>query len=94
MNTTADRLRQFQSKIPSKWRENTEARLANQEERRKARKYAMNILNALERVGLSTQSFAEKLGIKYDDLSPILKGHKLPSAKMEADIKTFLNSII
>lgn len=59
MKTTAERLRQFQSSTPSKWRENAEARLANQEERRKARKYAMKILAALERVGLTGHSFAE-----------------------------------
>ncbi len=92
MGTTADKLRRFESNNPSRWRENALNRLANQEERRKARKFAMQILDSLERLGLSGHSLADKLGIKYDDLSPILKGHKMPSSKMEAEIIAIINA--
>lgn len=92
MKTTAEKLRQFESTVPSRWKENALNRLANQEERRKARKFALRILDSLERLGLSGQSLAEKLGVKYDDLSPILKGHKMPTSKMEADIMAIINA--
>lgn len=91
MKTTAERLRQFESNVPSRWREKALNRLANQEERRKARTYALKIWNALDNIGLSGESLAEKLGIGYDDLSPILKGHKLPSPCVDAQIMSILN---
>lgn len=81
MNTTAERLRRFESSVPLRWRENAQERLANQEERRQARKLAMKILNALDCMGLSGEAFTDKLGIAYDELSPILKGHRLPTTK-------------
>ncbi len=92
MKTTAEKLRQFESKVPSRWRENALSRLANQEERRNARNFAMKILASLEQMGLSGQSLAEKLGINYDELSPILKGHKMPTSKMEAEIIAIINA--
>lgn len=61
MNTTAEKLRKFQSSTPSQWRQNAEARLASQEERRKARKVAMQMLNAMEHQGITEPALAERL---------------------------------
>ena len=44
MNNTTEKIRMFQSSSPSQWRRNAEKRLANQDERRNARKIAMQCL--------------------------------------------------
>lgn len=90
MNITAEKLRKFQSSTPSQWRQNAEARLANQEERRKARKVAMQMLNAMEHQGITEPALAERLGISTTELSSILKGHKLPSSVMLSSIASVL----
>lgn len=90
MNTTVEKLRKFQSSTPSQWRQNAEARLASQEERRKARKVAMQMLNAMEHQGITEPALAERLGISTTELSSILKGHKLPSSVMLSSIASVL----
>ena len=90
MNTTVEKLRKFQSSTPSQWRQNAEARLASQEERRKARKVAMQMLNAMEHQGITVPALAERLGISTTELSSILKGHKLPSSVMLSSIASVL----
>lgn len=88
---SAERLKQFASPTPSRWRENAEARLANQETRRKARKVAMNMLNAMESKGINEVALSTLLGISCTELMPILKGHELPSVGMAQAIETALN---
>lgn len=88
---SAERLKQFASPTPSHWRENAEARLANQETRRKARKVAMNMLNAMESKGINEVALSTLLGISCTELMPILKGHELPSVGMAQAIETALN---
>lgn len=88
---SAERLKQFASPTPSRWRENAEARLANQETRRKARKVAMNMLNAMESKGINEVALSTLLGISCNELMPILKGHELPSASIAQAIETTLN---
>lgn len=90
MNTTAEKLRKFQSSTPSQWRQNAKARLASQEERRKARKVAMQMLNAMEHQGITEPALAERLGISTTELTSILKGHKLPSSVMLSSIASVL----
>lgn len=91
MYETAERLKQFASPTPSHWRENAEARLANQETRRKARKVAMNMLNAMESKGINEIALSTLLGVSCNELMPILKGRELPSACMTQAIETALN---
>ena len=91
MYETAERLKQFASPTPSRWRENAEARLANQETRRKARKIAMNMLNAMESKGINEVALSTLLGVSCSELMPILKGHELPTACMAQAIETALN---
>lgn len=91
MYETAERLKQFASPTPSHWRENAEAGLANQETRRKARKVAMNMLNAMEIKGINEVALSTLLGISCTELMPILKGHELPSACIAQAIETALN---
>lgn len=88
---SAERLKQFASPTSSRWRENAEARLANQETRRKARKVAMNMLNAMESKGINEVALSTLLGISCTELMPILKGYELPSASMAQAIETALN---
>lgn len=88
---SAERLKQFASPTPSRWRENAEARLANQETRRKARKVAMNMLNAMESKGINEVALSTLLGISCNELMPILKGHEFLSASMAQAIETALN---
>lgn len=88
---SAERIKQFASPTPSRWRENAEARLANQETRRKARKVAMIMLNAMESKGINEVALSTLLGISCTELMPILKGHELPSACMAQAIETTLN---
>lgn len=91
MYETAERLKQFASPTPSRWRENAEARLANQETRRKARKVAMSMLNAMESKGINEVALSTLLVISCTELMSILKGHELPSACMAQSIEPALN---
>lgn len=91
MCETAERLKKFASPTPSRWRENAETRLANQETRRKARKVALSMLNAMESKGINEVSLSTLLGVTCEDLMPILKGHELPSASMTQTIEAALN---
>lgn len=90
MNTTAERLRKFQSSTPSQWRQQAETRLANQDERRKARKIAMQMLDAMDAQGMTEPVLAERLGISPTELSSLLKGHKLPTSVMMSSIASAL----
>ena len=63
MNTTVERLRKFQSATLSRWRENAEARLANQEERRMARKLALQMLDVMEHKGITEVALADSVGV-------------------------------
>ena len=90
MKTTTEKLRGFKSSSPSRWRENAEARLAAQEERRKVRRIAMQMLNAMEEQHISEPTLAECLGVSVAEISPILKGHKLPTASLMASICSVL----
>lgn len=87
----AERLNQFTSSAPSLWRKNAENRLSNQNTRRKARKVAMAILNAMEDKGLSNEAFSTLLGVPYTELMPILKGHELPTTQLLHSIENALN---
>lgn len=90
MSTTTERLRKFQSSTPSRWRDNAEARLANQAERRNARQVALLMLNAMEQKGITEVALAESLGVSDAELSSVLKGHKMPSAVMRNSIASIL----
>lgn len=88
---SAERIKQFVSPTPLRWRENAEARLANQETRRKARKVALSMLNAIESKGINEVALSTLLGVTCAELMPILKGHELPSVGMAQAIETALN---
>lgn len=94
MYETAERLKQFSSPTPSHWRENAKARLANQETRRKARKLAMNMLNAMEREDIDEFTLSSLLGISHVELMPLLKGRELPSPSMLQAIEAILKITI
>lgn len=90
MNNTTEKIRMFQSSSPSQWRRNAEKRLANQEERRNARKIAMQMLDAMEKQGITESELAKLLKINNEELSSILKGQKLPSSDIKTDIESTL----
>ena len=90
MNNTTEKIRMFQSSSPSQWRRNAEKRLANQEERRNARKIAMQMLDAMEKQGITESELAKLLKINNEELSSILKGHKLPLSDIKTDTESTL----
>lgn len=90
MNTTAERLHKFKSSTPSQWRQQAKTRLTNQNERRKARKIAMQMLDAMDAQGMTEPVLAERLGISATELSSLLKGHKLPTSVMMSSIASAL----
>ena len=92
--STAEKLCQFKSATPSHWRENVEARLAVQEERRKARQIAMQVLNAMDEQSINELTLAERMGVSVTDISPILKGHKVPTSSMMTNICSVLGITI
>lgn len=94
MTTTQERLSRFASPTPSRWRENAEARLANQDERRKARRIATSMLDAMEMKDISESGLAIALGTTGSELSSILKGHSVPSIKLASAIETVLGITI
>ena len=90
MITTADNIRRYKSSTPSQWRKNSEARIAAQDERKKARKIAMQILNAMDEKNISEPTLAERVGVSVADISAVLKGHKVPSNALWASICSVL----
>ena len=97
MNTTAKRLRKFQPSTLSQWRQHTETRLANQDERRKARIFAMQMLDAMEKQEITESVLAERLGISTTELLSFLRGHEIPTSvivgKMASILGITLSSI-
>lgn len=91
MYETAERLKKFPSPTPSHWRENAKSRITNQETRRKARKVAMKILNAMENKGINDIALSALLGITNAELAPLLKGRELPSCDIAQAIESILD---
>ena len=90
MNNTTEKIRMFQSSSPSQWRRNAEKRLANQEERCNARKIAMQMLDAMEKQGITESELAKLLKINNEELSSILNGQKLPSLIIKTQTESTL----
>lgn len=84
-------LRAHSTETSSNWREEVMGRLSNQETRRKARKVALAMLNAMKQKNISEMTLSSLLGISSAELSSILKGHKLPSACTSQAIESALN---
>ena len=48
------------------------------------------MLDAMEKQGITESELAKLLKIKKEELSSILKGHKLPSSDIKTDIESTL----
>lgn len=74
MDRVIERLRQYQSPTPSKWREEAEERQANRSWLRHSRKIAMKMLVKMNDEGITQSQLAERMGCKQQQVSRILKG--------------------
>lgn len=74
MDRVIERLRQYQSPTPSKWREEAEERQANRSWLRHSRNIAMKMLVKMNDEGITQSQLAERMGCKQQQVSRILKG--------------------
>ncbi len=71
-----EKLRQYPSPTPSKWREEAQWRRANQGWLKYSLSIALKMLNKMEQLGLSQQALAERMGCSQQYVSKILKGRE------------------
>ena len=76
MDKIFEKLKLYQSEIPSKWREEAEFRRANKSWIRRAQKIAVNILSKMRKSGISQTELAHKMGCSQQYVSKILKGQE------------------
>ena len=68
------RLNEHQSSTPSRWRENSEWRMANKSWLRFSQYIAMRMLDRMEALSLTQKALAERLGCSQQYISRVLKG--------------------
>ncbi|MBD5298677.1 MAG: helix-turn-helix transcriptional regulator [Bacteroides sp.] len=76
MDRVTERLRQYQSPTPSKWREEAEERQANSSWLKHSRKIALKMLGKMNDEGITQSQLAERMGCKQQQISKILKGRE------------------
>ena len=76
MDKLLEKLKQHQSKTPSKWREEAEFRRANKSWIRRSQKIAVKILSKMRESGISQTELAIKMGCSQQYVSKILKGQE------------------
>ena len=76
-----NKLEQFPSATPSRWREKAEERRESEAWRRESRRIALMMLDRLEALGMSQTDLAARLGCTQQYVSRILKGHENLSLK-------------
>ena len=76
-----NKLEQFPSATPSRWREKAEERRESEAWRRESRRIALMMLDRLEALGMSQADLAARLGCTQQYVSRILKGHENLSLK-------------
>ena len=90
MNTIVQKLSEYQSSTPSRWREEAEFRAANKNWLRYSQHIAMMMLDKMEEQGLTQKSLAEKMGCSQQYVSKILKGRENLSIETLCKIETAL----
>jgi ribosome-binding protein aMBF1 (putative translation factor) len=76
MTIAEDKLRKIASKETSKWVENAQWRVANENWLDKSAGIALMILRNIREKGITQKELAEKLKISPQQISKILKGHE------------------
>ena len=89
-NEIVDRLKDYQSLTPSKWRENAEWRMANKSWLRYSQHIAMMMLDKMEKLGMTQKRLAELMGCSQQYISKVLKGQENLSLETLAKIERCL----
>lgn len=76
MDKVIEKLKQYKSEIPSKWREDAEFRRANKSWLRRSQKIAVKILSKMKESGISQTELAQKMGCSQQYVSKILQGRE------------------
>lgn len=87
MGTVVERLRQYQSPTPSRWREEAEWRRANRSWLRRSKAVAMKMLDKMEEMKWTQQKVAEMLGCSQQHVSKIVKGSENLTLEMLSKIE-------
>ena len=87
MGTVVERLRQYQSPTPSRWREEAEWRRANHSWLRRSQAVAMKMLDKMEEMKWTQQKVAEMLGCSQQYVSKIVKGSENLTLEMLSKIE-------
>lgn len=87
MGTAVERLRQYQSPSPSKWREAAEWRRANRNWLRRSQTVAMKMLDKMEEMNWTQQKVAQMLGCSQQYVSKIVKGGENLTLEMLSKIE-------
>ena len=87
MGKAVDRLRQFESPTPSRWREEAEWRRANKAWLRRSQTLAMKILERMDEKKWTQQKVADLLECSQQYVSRIVKGSENLSLEMLSKIE-------
>lgn len=87
MGTVVERLRQYQSPTPSRWREEAEWRRANRSWLRRSQAVAMKMLDKMEEMKWTQQKVAKMLGCSQQRVSKIVKGSENLTLEMLSKIE-------
>lgn len=94
MDRVLDKLRQYHSPTPSRWREEAEKRRENKHWLRHSQRIAIKVLSKMKEEGITQTQLAERMGCKQQYVSKILKGRENLSletvSKIEISLKISL----
>lgn len=94
MDRVLDKLRQYQSPTPSRWREEAEERRQNKQWLRHSQRIAIKVLSKMKEEGITQSQLAERMGCKQQYVSKILQGRENLSldtvSKIEMSLKISL----
>ena len=91
MKEIVERLKQYQSTTPSRWREKAECRLQNKTWLRRSQHIAMLMLDKMEEMNLTQKQLAEQMGCSQQYVSKVLKGQENLSLETISKIEDCLN---
>lgn len=90
MNKTVERLKKYESGLPSKWREEAEYRIMNKRWLRYSQTIALIVLDKMEELGLTQKALAERMGCSQQYVSRIVKGRENLSLETIAKLEVAL----
>jgi len=90
LNKTVERLKKYESGVPSKWREEAEYRIMNKRWLRYSQTIALIVLDKMEELGLTQKALAERMGCSQQYVSRIVKGRENLSLETIAKLEVAL----